>query len=81
MPRTANNGVNVEVSSWNKNNKLEAGKFEKLSDVLRAYDVDMSDSVVTVVSEDGDDRVVPPAGALKENDTILIMKAKNKSGN
>lgn len=81
MPRTANNGVNVEVSSWNKNNKLEAGKYEKLSDVLRAYDVDMADSVVQVIGEDGDERTVPPAGKLVENDTILIMKAKNKSGN
>ena len=80
MPRTANNGVNVEVSSWNKNNKLLPGKFEKLSDVLREYDVDMSDSVVQVIGVDGDERNVPPAGKLVEDDTILIMKSKNKSG-
>ena len=41
----------------------------------------MADSVVQVIGEDGDERTVPPAGKLVENDTILIMKAKNKSGN
>ena len=80
MPATVT-GVNVEVSSHNKNNVFEEGVFAKLADVLRHYNVDMSESVVEVTGEDGVDRKVTAAMNLIEGDTIVIMKAKNKSGN
>jgi hypothetical protein len=76
----ANTGVNVEVSSYTRGGTFESGTFNTLGDLLRDYNVEMSDAVVEVTGEDGEERRVTAAGRLQEGDTIVIMKAKNKSG-
>tara|TARA_R100000278_G_C5466440_1_gene162839 strand:+ start:454 stop:693 length:240 start_codon:yes stop_codon:yes gene_type:complete len=76
----ANNTVNVEVSSYTRGGTFESGSFSTLGDLLREYNVEMSDAVVEVTGEDGEERRVTAAGRLQEGDTIVIMKAKNKSG-
>jgi len=76
----AANTVNVEVSSYTTGGQFESKSFRTLGDLLRDYSVEMSDAVVEVTGEDGIERVVTAAGLLQEGDTIVIMKAKNKSG-
>lgn len=75
-----NTGVNVEVSSYTRGGTFESGTFNTLADLLREYNVEMSDAVVEVSGEDGEERRVTAAGRLQEGDTVVIMKAKNKSG-
>lgn len=77
----ANNTVNVEVSSYTNNGIFESKQFEKMGDLLREYGIDFSEAVIEVTGEDGEDRRVTAAMNLQEGDTIVIMKAKNKSGN
>ncbi len=76
----ANNGVNVEVSSYTRGGTFESGQFTKLADVLREYSVDQGEAIIEVTGEDGEERKVTAAMNLLEGDTIVIMKAKNKSG-
>tara|TARA_Y100001938_G_scaffold55226_1_gene77034 strand:+ start:787 stop:1026 length:240 start_codon:yes stop_codon:yes gene_type:complete len=76
----ANNNVSVEVSSYTRGGTFESGSFRTLGDVLREYGVDMTEAVVEVTSDDGEERKVTAAGLLQEGDTIVIMKSKNKSG-
>ena len=79
MPANTN-AVNVEVSSYTRGGTFEAGSYEKLADVLREYSVDQGEAIVEVTGEDGEERKVTAAMRLQEGDTIVIMKAKNKSG-
>ena len=76
----ANNTVNVEVSSYTRGGTFESGSFSTLGDLLREYNVEMGEAIVEVTGEDGEERRVTAAGRLQEGDTIVIMKAKNKSG-
>ena len=76
-----NNNVNVEVASYTNNGIFEKKQFEKMGDLLREYGIDFSEAVIDVTGEDGEDRRVTAAMNLQEGDTIVIMKAKNKSGN
>lgn len=76
----ANNGVNVEVSSYTQGGTFQSGTFAKLADVLRHYNVDQGEAIVEVTGDDGEERRVTAAMNLIEGDTIVIMKAKNKSG-
>tara|TARA_Y100000766_G_C18748592_1_gene527274 strand:+ start:585 stop:824 length:240 start_codon:yes stop_codon:yes gene_type:complete len=73
-------GVNVEVSSYTRGGTFESGSFVKLADVLREYAVDQGEAIIEVTGEDGEERKVTAAMNLQEGDTIVIMKAKNKSG-
>mgnify|MGYP003660426432 CR=1 FL=1 len=77
----ARTGVNVEVSSYTRGGQFEAGNFITLGDLLRDYSVEMSEAIIEVTDVDGEERRVTAAGALQEGDTVVIMKAKNKSGN
>ena len=77
----ANNGVSVEVSSYTRGGTFESGTFRTLGDLLRDYNVEMGEAIVEVTGEDGEERRCTAAGRLQEGDTIVIMKAKNKSGN
>lgn len=77
----ANNNVNVEVSSYTNNGIFEPKSFEKMGDLLREYGIDFSEAIIEVTGQDGDDRRVTAAMNLQEGDTVVIMKAKNKSGN
>jgi len=73
-------GVNVEVSSYTRGGTFESGTFTKLADVLRDYGVDQGEAIIEVTGDDGEERKVTAAMNLLEGDTIVIMKAKNKSG-
>ena len=73
-------GVNVEVSSYTRGGTFESGSFVKLADVLREYAVDQGEAIIEVTGEDGEEKKVTAAMNLQEGDTIVIMKAKNKSG-
>ena len=42
----ANNGVNVEVSSYTRGGTFESGTYAKLADVLREYAVDQGEAIV-----------------------------------
>ena len=75
-----NTGVNVEVSSYTRGGTFESGSFAQLADVLREYQVDQGEAIVEVTGDDGEERRVTAAMNLQEGDTIVIMKAKNKSG-
>ena len=75
----ANNGVNVEVSSYTQGGTFQSGTFAKLADVLRHYNVDQGKANENI-GDDGEERRVTAAMNLIEGDTIVIMKAKNKSG-
>ena len=79
MSRTST-GVSVEVSSYTRGGTFETGTFIKLADVLREYGVDQGEAIIEVTGDDGEERKVTAAMNLLEGDTIVIMKAKNKSG-
>jgi len=72
--------VNVEVSSYTKGGTFESGSFRTLGDLLRDYQVSTEDSIIEVTGANGEERKVTAAGLLQEGDTVIIMKAKNKSG-
>ena len=72
--------VNVEVSSYTKGGTFESGSFRTLGDLLRSYQVSTEDSIIEVTGANGEERKVTAAGLLQEGDTVIIMKAKNKSG-
>ena len=80
MARSNNSGVEVHISSYTRGGTFETGTFHKLGDLLAAYDVNSGEAVVEVTDEEGEERKVTAAGVLKEGDTVIIMKAKNKSG-
>tara|TARA_B100001094_G_scaffold296961_1_gene319589 strand:+ start:5218 stop:5451 length:234 start_codon:yes stop_codon:yes gene_type:complete len=74
------NTVKVEVSSHTNNGVFEEMEFAKLADVLRHYNIDQGEAVTEVTGADGEERRATAAMNLIEGDTIIIMKAKNKSG-
>lgn len=76
-----NNNVNIEVASYTNNGIFEKKQFETMGDLLRDYGIDFSEAVIDVTGQDGEDRRVTAAMNLQEGDTVVIMKAKNKSGN
>ena len=76
----ASQTVNVEVSSYTQGGTFQSGSFRTLGDVLRHYNVDQGEAIVEVTGDDGEERRVTAAGLLIEGDTVVIMKAKNKSG-
>lgn len=75
-----NQNVNVEVASYTQGGQFQPGAFRTLGDVLREYNVDMSEAVVDITDSEGNEKNVTAAGLLAEGDTIIIMKSKNKSG-
>ena len=79
MPATTNT-VTVMVSSYTKGGIFEEGEFRTMADVLSAYSIDVADANIMVTSQEGEERTVSPTGLLRENDSIVIMKSKNKSG-
>lgn len=76
----ANNTVKIEVSSYTNNGVFEDMEFAKLADVLRHYNIDQGEAITEVSGADGEERRVTAAMNLMEGDTVIIMKAKNKSG-
>ena len=76
----ASNGVTVEVSSYTNGGTFEQGSFAKLGDVLRHYGVNQGEAITEVTDSEGTERRCTAAMNLQEGDTIVIMKAKNKSG-
>ena len=79
MPRTTT-GVTVHISSYTRGGTYEEGTFHKLSDVFQAYDVNAGEAITEVTDVEGEERSAIASMVLKEGDTIIIMKAKNKSG-
>ena len=79
MPANTN-AVNVEVSSYTRGGTFESGTFHKLADVYREYNVDQGEAITEVTGDDGEERRAVASMVLQEGDTVVIMKAKNKSG-
>ena len=72
--------VKVMVASYTKGGVFEEGEFRTMADVLSEYSIDVSDATIEVTSQDGEERAVAPTGLLREGDSVIIMKSKNKSG-
>ena len=72
--------VKVMVASYTKGGVFEEGEFRTMADVLSEYAIDVADATIEVTSQEGEERTVAPTGLLREGDSIIIMKSKNKSG-
>ena len=79
MPRSQGN---VTISSYTRGGAYEEGSYagEKLSKLLQDYNVVAGEAEVEVTGADGEERRTAVTMVLREDDTIIIMKKKNKSG-
>ena len=70
----------INISSYMRGNVFETGEFATLGDLLQDHGINMTEAVIEITDAEGNEKRALAATKMNEGDTVLIMKAKNKSG-
>ena len=76
----ANTQPTVFVSSYSKGGIMESMQADKVAEVLAELHVDVTEAELDLTDVDGNERKATAASNLREGDTLVIMRKKNKSG-
>jgi len=76
----ANEQPTVYVSSYSKGGIMESMQAGKIAEVLAELHVDVTEAELDLTDVEGNERKATPASVLRDGDTLVIMRKKNKSG-